>query len=136
MEDELNVGGVGEDAFYRYKRSAVKSQVLGGWTQVDNLDVIAGELCRPVDELWKYISLTLSTTATPKKNRLNGKIDQSKIEAAVMSYIDGYVKCGKCGNPETVYKRVAKGVRLVCAACGGETECGESKMTKYIMNRG
>lgn len=132
---EINIGDT-NDKFFRYKRSPVKCQIMGGWTQVDNLDIVAGEIGRDVDELWKYIALTLNTTITPKKNRITGKFTADKVDQVVSDFVSAFVSCVSCSNPETKFGYKSGSLVATCAACGKENKVtGNEKMCKYLVGK-
>mmetsp|Transcript_11305 Transcript_11305/g.42356 ORF Transcript_11305/g.42356 Transcript_11305/m.42356 type:complete len:407 (+) Transcript_11305:119-1339(+) len=145
----VNIGGDKNDTHYRYKRETLHVRqesatvIVNAYakTQITNLNVVADQIGRPLKYLIKYFQTALGTqTQYDSVNhlfKLNGLYTTEELEAIVESFIEKFVLCKACGNPETTIKVVGKGskasVKLKCAACGKSTEVDPTeKITNFI----
>jgi len=119
----INIGDVHQDdMFYRYKMPVVEAVVEGRGngvkTKLANIDTIAKALDRPVAMLMRYLSASLGTAANG--NILRGKHTVSALQGVLSSFIDEYVLCGICTNPETTLRvrSSLQCIRVTCKACG------------------
>jgi len=119
------------DQYYRYKMPEVEAKVEsrgnGIKTVIVNLADISKALARPTTYAVKYIGYTLGALVdiNESANRyiVNGKHSEEDLAALLDGFIDKYVLCKHCGNPETILS-VSKDqttLRLKCKACGGVT---------------
>jgi len=120
------------DQYYRYKmpelEAKVESRGNGIKTVIVNLADIAKALARPTTYPIRYIGYTLGALVdiNESTNRyiVNGKHSEEDLSALLDGFIDKYVLCKQCGNPETILS-VSKDqstLRLKCKACGGVTK--------------
>jgi len=93
-----------------------------------NISDIAKALARPATYPVRYIGYTLGALVDINEgaNRyiVNGKHSEEDLAALLDGFIDKYVLCKQCGNPETILS-VSKDqsvLRLKCKACGGVTK--------------
>jgi translation initiation factor 5 len=90
------------DPYYRYKMHPVTITQSGNLYKI-NLVQIAKDLNRPPKLLIKFIKSTLGINLILKGDEVtttsnnNASVYQQKI----MLFINKYVLCKKCGNPET-----------------------------------
>ena len=115
----VNVTG-DSDPFARYVMPNISVTYIskkGGQTSLDNINEIAKKLNRTPRELVSYIQKQLATALT-KKIILNGKFTAAQIQTHLTKYINDFVLCGTCQNPETD----KEGDVLVCNACGNRTD--------------
>ena len=126
-----------EDPFYRYKMPVMdcvhQGRGNGVKTIIVNLVEIADALERDVVYIMKFFGFHLGTNASlkNKKYTINGKHDRHDLEDALDVFIDKYVICGMCGNPETVIRRS----KLNCKACGAKNPLVEDKLITFIRKR-
>jgi len=120
------------DQYYRYKmpelEAKVESRGNGIKTVIVNLADIAKALARPTTYPVRYIGYTLGALVdiNESANRyiVNGKHSEEDLAVLLDGFIDKYVICKSCGNPETILS-VSKDqttLRLKCKACGGITK--------------
>ncbi len=116
-----------DDMFYRYKRPLlvidIQSKGNGLKTSVNNLALLSLALDRPMDSLIKHFARDLNTSVFAKDSEILLKGDVSKgIEDSVETYIERYVTCPSCGNPETHLVNgpsvSLKRLKQKCDACG------------------
>ncbi len=124
------------DPNYRYTmpRMRIKSEGRGNGTKtrLENITEIAKALERPPIYIMKYFSFGLGTLI--KDDLINGDHSGADLAEILDSFIDGYVLCGTCGNPETEIKVGWDNVGLLCRACGSITQCDPTqKLTTFIM---
>jgi translation initiation factor 5 len=117
------------DAFYRYKMPKLIIKIEGKGngikTSVVNIFDIAKSLDRPPSYIVKYFGSELGalTRCDEDGSRcvsyVNGEHGISTLDALLLKFIQTYVQCYGCGNPETVVKIKKKAdIRLHCRACG------------------
>lgn len=136
----LNING-STDPSYRYKMPRVVGKVEGRGngikTVIVNCREVAASLKRPTEQLTKFIGLQMgaSSRIDHDKSIVNGAIETQELQKLVTLYIEKFVLCPKCGNPETVQKlnsassasKKSQGlVVLKCKACGETTEVDNS----------
>jgi len=87
-------------------------------------------------ELLKMFSHALGTSMNNNRKTLKGRYNRDQLFDHLIKYIDHYILCSHCGNPETVYD-ISKGkLCFTCKACSGKTLINnDSKLTKYIITR-
>ena len=119
----LNIGG-GEDPHYRYKMPSISTHIEsknGGTTIIDNIDTIACKLKREPGELQKYFRKALSCNVKYDKEKgiiISALKETGDLQTILSSYIDKFVLCPNCQNPETVKEIIKKKITLSCSACG------------------
>lgn len=119
----VNIGG-GNDPFYRYKMPSISTRIEsknGGTTIIDNIDVIAEKLKRTPNELQKYFSKSLSCNVKYNSGKgiiISAKKEQADLQTILSEYINKFVLCPKCQNPETTKEVSKKRTTLTCSACG------------------
>jgi translation initiation factor 2 beta subunit (eIF-2beta)/eIF-5 len=124
-----------EDPFYRYKMPILVTKVEGRgngiYTVLENLAAVGKALGRPPEHLLKYFATELSCASKTMSGRfiLTGK--HETLNWAIDKFIDGFVLCGKCKNPETDVAVKGK-MKMVCRACGTATKPPDHKLTDYI----
>lgn len=116
----MNING-SDDPFYRYKMPALAVEHRkNNTTVITNLDEVCKSLSREPEDVMKWFRNALATRVT--KNTLSGRLSAEVLQTFLQDYINRFVLCESCGNPETKMK-VAKrsGVKLGCHACGHVT---------------
>jgi len=120
------------DQYYRYKmpelEAKVESRGNGIKTVIVNIADIAKALARPATYPVRYIGYTLGALVdineTTNRYIVNGKHSEEDLSALLDGFIDKYVLCKHCGNPETILSvtKDQSTLRLKCKACGGVTK--------------
>ena len=126
-----------DDPCYRYQMPAIQTQVQGRdrKTFIVNLPDIAHALGRDSDEIVKFMSCRLGVASSVCC--LKGEFPASLLQDLLQDFIDIYVICQQCGNPETSYK-VKKGtLRLRCSACGHKSlvESSFERVHNFILKK-
>jgi translation initiation factor 5 len=134
----MNIGGDAKDPFYRYKMSPLEIVQVKGKTIIDNLKIISRELNRPEIYIIKYISYSLGCSSTytsaTSKWSISGYHDKIKLQEIIIKFIQQYIICDECGNPETELTINKKILMKSCKSCS-ETSFNipETPLTRYII---
>ncbi|KAF9085380.1 hypothetical protein BGX29_009991 [Mortierella sp. GBA35] len=139
----LNIGGQSDDAFYRYKMPKLVSKIEGKGngikTVIPNMADIARALSRPTAYPTKYFGFELGAQVTidEKTDRyiVNGAHDAAKLQSLLNGFIQKFVLCPSCGNPETdIILDKSSLIHMYCNACGRRNK-GENihKLATYIV---
>jgi len=131
------------DPHYRYKMPKVSLKIEGRQknTVVGNLEDIAKSLERDEKEILKYIGYAICSQAKMKKDKaiINGQHQQNTVQNIIYDYIDHFVLCKNCVNPETGYhlniRKSGNKLKMRCKACSKKSKIGEHKLVKYIVKK-
>ena len=139
----INVRRDVSDNFYRYKMERLQTKIEGKGngikTVVVNLPSVAASLARPPSYINKYFGFELGamTNDQPKDDRwiINGAHEASKLQDHLDGFINKFVLCKKCKNPETDVHIIGNDrILLDCKACGQRTEVDlRLKLSGYIL---
>lgn len=130
------------DSFYRYKMERLQTKIEGKGngikTVVVNLPSVAASLARPGSYVIKYFGFELGaqTTMDPKDDRwiINGAHDAAKLQDHLDGFINKFVLCKKCKNPETDVVIKDERILLDCKACGQRTDVDiRHKLSGFIL---
>lgn len=95
------------DPVYRYKMHLPLCVLEKGKTLIENLPDIGKTLRRNPKEILQFLGCELNTQSTckAKHNKYYVKGNHSdKIAQKILQYVEMFVLCPLCGNPETHYK--------------------------------
>jgi len=140
----VNVNRGLSDQFYRYKMPKLIAKVEGKGngikTVIVNMVEVAKALNRPPMYPTKYFGCILGaqTNYDVKTDRyiVNGSHEAARLQDLLDGFIQKYVLCPSCSNPETVLKvSQSKGIiGTSCKACGyAGTINSKDKLTTYII---
>ena len=126
----INIGGEESDEFYRYKMPKINIQITGKGngiqTVLTNIRDIANAIEHPLEVITKYLSYSLGSNYNSEKNFLTGKHQVEDIQKYIIEYINTFVLCDSCKNPETIFsiEGKKKNIQLFiqCASCGYRTK--------------
>lgn len=134
------------DTFYRYKMPVLLTKIEGKGngikTVIPNMTDIAKALARPPTYPTKYFGCELGaqTTFDEKNERyiVNGAHDASRLRELLTTFIDKFVLCPGCKNPETELYISGSGKREKiyrdCKACGHRQDVDMThKLTTFIL---
>ncbi|KAH8696073.1 putative eukaryotic translation initiation factor 5 [Talaromyces proteolyticus] len=133
------------DPFYRYKMEKLQSKIEGKGngikTVIVNLNNVAQALARPPEYVIKYFGFELGAQANAKPTDdrwiINGAHDAPKLQDYLDGFIDKFVLCKKCKNPETVVNLRDNRILLDCKACGQRCEVDPRlKLSTFILRQG
>lgn len=139
----INICRDNHDPFYRYKMPPIQAKVEGRGngikTAVLNVADIAHALNRPAPYIVKYFGFELGaqTSISVDKDRylVNGVHEPAKLQDVLDGFINKFVLCGSCKNPETEII-ITKDSDLVrdCKACGKRTPMDlRHKLSSFIL---
>lgn len=130
------------DPFYRYKMERLQSKIEGKGngikTVVANLPSVAQSLARPPAYIIKYFGFELGaqTNTNPKDDRwiINGAHQADKLQESLDGFINKFVLCKDCKNPETNFSIKDGRILLDCKACGQRTNVDlRHKLSGFIL---
>lgn len=138
----INVRRDNKDVFYRYKMERLQTKIEGKGngikTVVVNLTSVAQSLARPGAYLIKYFGFELGaqTNIDPADDRwiINGAHDAAKLQDYLDGFINKFVLCKKCKNPETDVIIKDGNISLDCKACGARSDVDlRLKLSGFIL---
>lgn len=135
----INICRDNTDPFYRYKMPPIQSKTEGRGngikTAIPNLGEVARALNRPPSYLVKFFGYELGAQTQIDRFLVNGAHDTSELQDSLDGFINKFVLCGSCKNPET--EIVLKGKDTLerdCKACGKVTIVDpKHKLYSYIV---
>lgn len=139
----INICRDNHDPFYRYKMPPIQAKVEGRGngikTAVLNVADVARALNRPAPYIIKYFGFELGaqTSISVEKDRylVNGSHEPVKLQDVLDGFINKFVLCGSCKNPETEII-ITKNGDLIrdCKACGKRTPMDlRHKLSSFIL---
>lgn len=121
-----------DDPFYRYKMPEAVVTHETSKTVIQNLDQIAKAISRNPIHILKFLSISFGCTcATGNKYMLNGNFDADRIQGGIYDFIETFVLCKKCRNPETRFTGGAV-LKRTCNSCGEEFVQENHKLNTMI----
>jgi translation initiation factor 5 len=119
-------------------QSKIEGKGNGIKTVIPNLQSVANSLARPPNYVIKFFGFELGaqTNKDPKDDRwiINGAHDASKLQDHLDGFINKFVLCKKCKNPETVIHIKDGHILLDCKACGQRSEADPRlKLSSFII---
>ena len=138
----INVNNGVRDPFYRYKMPKVQIKVEGNGkgakTVVVNTTEIAKALDRPPMYLTKYLGYTLCVQVNhdtrTDRHIVSGVHTSNKIQGLFYGFIQKYVLCPECKNPETDLSEKKNSITITCRACGNRGAVRViDKISTYIL---
>ncbi|EDQ90180.1 uncharacterized protein MONBRDRAFT_32075 [Monosiga brevicollis MX1] len=141
----LNVNRKVEDPFYRYKMPKLEAKVEGSGngikTVIPNMVDIARALDRPPTYVTKYFGCELGAQVQmdDKTERyiVNGSRTQEDLQNHLDGFIEKFVLCSICENPETklIVHQKRKEIEQRCGACGATGFLKfNHRLIQYIIN--
>ena len=122
---KINIRGIKDnsnDSSYRYKMERMNLKIEGKKTVIANLSKVAGDIGRNEKTLLNYFGKSFGCTTTYEvktgKAIVSKVVSLSDLEPKLFSYIETYVLCDTCKNPETSLEESKKGLSKLCKACG------------------
>jgi len=112
-----------------------KGRGNGCKTVIINLTEVAKSLNREPGEILKFIGYSNGSQTSITKDDdyiVNGFLEDDTLLKFIYLYIDGFVICSTCRNPETKYKYRSKKMNTICSACGTMDTLSEHKLVNYI----
>jgi translation initiation factor 5 len=140
----VNIVRENKDPFYRYKMERLQSKIEGKGngikTVIVNLSSVAQSLARPGAYVIKYFGFELGaqTNTNPADDRwiINGAHEASKLQDYLDGFINRFVLCKNCKNPETVVIIKDGRISLDCKACGHRSDVDlRLKLSGFILKQ-
>lgn len=136
----VNIPRTITDDFYRYTMPVIKIKIEGKGngirSVITNITEISKALNRPVDHIGKFFEYELGTQSKTDNNGLmiRGKHSADILANVLDKFINIYILCCKCQNPETIlYPKLDK-VISKCKACGNVFNINhDHKLTTHII---
>lgn len=135
-----------DDKFYRYRMPLLTTKIEGKGngikTVVPNMSDVARALSRPPTYPTKFFGCELGaqTSFDEKNDRyiVNGAHDANRLRELLDAFIEKFVLCKSCKNPETDLVILGKGrnesIIRDCKACGERTDIDmRHKLTTFIL---
>jgi len=143
MAGFVNIRRDVDDKFYRYRMPILLTKIEGKGngikTVVPNMSDVARALSRPPTYPTKFFGSELGaqTTVDEKNDRyiVNGAHDATRLRELLDGFIEKFVLCGSCKNPETDLI-ITKNEMIVrdCKACGERTSVDmRHRLSTYII---
>ncbi|KAJ2766761.1 eukaryotic translation initiation factor 5 [Coemansia nantahalensis] len=143
MAANVNIPRDVKDPFYRYRMPLLQSKVEGKGngikTVLPNIVDVAKALSRPPGYPTKYFGNELGAQTkvegADEKFIVNGAHDSEKLQTLLDGFIERFVLCGSCRNPETDLS-ITKDQMIVrkCGACGALSDVDmRHRLATYIL---
>lgn len=137
MSKQINVRGLVPiiDTFYRYKMPSIIIVNQKTKYVITNMNELAQSLQRDPNMIIDYLKKKFSVSMTFNKdlNTVEFKgIQIELIQEAVYEFIEYYVLCPSCRNPETVLSNKKSIMYIKCNACSHNDKL---KSTASIVNK-
>lgn len=121
----INICRDNTDPFYRYKMPPIQSKTEGRGngikTAIVNLAEVARALNRPPAYLIKFFGYELGAQTQIQNDRylVSGAHDSNELQDSLDGFINKFVLCGSCKNPETeILLKGKDSLERDCKACG------------------
>eukprot|EP00292_Cryptomonas_paramecium_P012140 CAMPEP_0113695184 /NCGR_PEP_ID=MMETSP0038_2-20120614/20749_1 /TAXON_ID=2898 /ORGANISM="Cryptomonas paramecium" /LENGTH=301 /DNA_ID=CAMNT_0000617679 /DNA_START=280 /DNA_END=1182 /DNA_ORIENTATION=- /assembly_acc=CAM_ASM_000170 len=147
----VNMNG-SSDPYYRYTMPVINVKVEGTTKMIKSVLVNVEDVCqaigRPVDYLVTFLGQELSANAKVdmdkdkekiEKAYVTGAMDQKQVQASIFKFIEHFVQCEHCKNPETSVNiegaKKNKILYLTCKSCGRRSDLdSEDRFVKYMIS--
>lgn len=118
-------------------QSKIEGKGNGIKTVVANLQSVAQSLARPPAYLLKYFGFELGAQTqiiNDERFIVNGSHDAAKLQDQLDGFINKFVLCRSCSNPETEINVKQGRIFLDCKACGQQSEVDPRlKLSSYVL---
>ncbi len=128
------------DEYYRYQRPEFFITITGKGnkkrTTLINISDICVAINRSLPEVIKYYCYELGTSykLIESHHTLKGEFTVRVLDEILHKYIQNFVLCKDCNNPDTFYKIRKTKVKKICSACGYvEKLYPDNKLIEYIL---
>lgn len=116
-----------EDMFYRYTMNRPIINKNKTKYTIQNIDTIAKDLSRDPEHIIAFLKKKWGTAIKYSDSvAITTKaIDENEFMMAIREYIDVYVLCSLCKNPETEFTTNGKKLYKECKACANRSQIKE-----------
>jgi translation initiation factor 2 subunit 2 len=122
---KVNIQGTSDidDMFYRYRMALPIIQKQKNTYCIQNIDLIAKDLGRDPNHIVKYLKKCWATSMIYKNGigSTTKNINSSIFSDTIRKYIEIYVLCDTCRNPETILVDKKKKLIKECKACSAHS---------------
>ena len=122
----INIRGLNEinDPFYRYQMEAVSITYQGIKVAFLNINNICDSLGRDPNHLIKFLKRHFGSSFEYKNNvaYTTKNLTKNELQNSIYHFIENFVLCKGCANPETKYFQSKKSDYMICSACSHKTE--------------
>jgi translation initiation factor 2 subunit 2 len=107
----------------RFKVPEVKHEIQGNKTIIHNFSEITDAIRRDSKHLSKYLCKEVALACSIKGNQLilYGNVRKEDLQRKIESYINEFVFCKSCKNPDTKIVTEGRINYLICEACGAKS---------------
>lgn len=122
------------DRHYRYMMPELECTCETTRTQLSNLEAISKSLERDPDLILRYLSNSLGCQNLKIDNKyyLVGNVDLKRVSPKLFDFIDRFVLCFKCRNPETEFVIDDGVLKRSCRSCGATFLQPSHRINSYI----
>eukprot|EP01091_Cochliopodium_minus_P004894 TRINITY_DN147_c0_g1_i1.p1 TRINITY_DN147_c0_g1~~TRINITY_DN147_c0_g1_i1.p1 ORF type:complete len:358 (+),score=119.83 TRINITY_DN147_c0_g1_i1:30-1103(+) len=127
MSGRVNIPRSIKDNHYRYTMASLEIKIEGSgngiYCKIPNLKDIGTDLKREPIDILKFFGFELAShIRCPDADTfiINGKFHKEKLANTLDIFIDKFVLCKKCKNPETNLLTKGGNIYLHCISCGHE----------------
>lgn len=112
---------------YEGKNTGIKTILI-------NITDISNSIKRDPEHILKFLSYELNVQTKVDKNKhvINGKHDQDLLQCLIFSFIEKFVLCKFCENPETFFVNVTI-FEMKCLACGNRSDVPDHKIKQVLI---
>jgi len=135
---KVNVPKSKVDDFYRYQRDTLGSKQTKKNIVLLNINTISDAISREEEEIVAYLKNVIKRQIKKDKDQgwvipnFNGTPLEHDLDMILEEFIEEYVICRGCGNPETEYDITSSSVSMRCLACHTTSQ---PKVSKYLEQR-
>lgn len=126
-KNQINIRGNTpiNDPFYRYQMDQVEITKQGIKIVFLNIESISKSLSREPSQIVSFLKKYFGSSFEYKDNiatTTKKDLTKEELQNALFKYIEEYVLCKKCKNPETIYEKEKKKIFMCCKACSNRQE--------------
>ena len=109
----------------RFEILSPNNTVIGNRTIIHNFRDVCDRIHRDQQHLLRFLSKELATAGTVEGSRaiFQGKFPSSLLEKLIERYVNEFVLCPVCHQPDTKITREGRFHFLICDACGAKSSC-------------
>ena len=107
----------------RFKVPEFVLENQGSKTVIKNFSDVANAIRRDTSHLSKYLFKELATPGLIQGDTLilQAKVSKDSLQKKLDSYMQQYVYCKVCGEPDTRIEKQDRITFIICEACGAKT---------------
>lgn len=135
----INIDKNNNDIFNRYKMDAIQTKSEGRGnglkTVLININQIAKQINVDASLLIQYIKANIGAQCSTKQERiiLTGTHSTQDVQDTIFEFINDFILCKICQNPETSIKKRSNKLKQKCFACGGVSTIKQCKYDNVVL---